>query len=76
MYRNASHNALYTAARRHQGQLFADDVAALKIIEGLCDGLSAEQIRLSTGLSKTEYDSARRRMRRTVLREGLTCEPK
>jgi DNA-directed RNA polymerase specialized sigma24 family protein len=56
--------------------LFADDPAALKVIDGFCDGLSAEQIRLSTGLSRTDYDSTRRRMRRTVLREGLTCEPK
>jgi DNA-directed RNA polymerase specialized sigma24 family protein len=56
--------------------LFSDDSAVLKIIDGLGDGLTAEQIRLSTGLSKTDYDSARRRMRRRVLREGLTCEPK
>jgi len=57
-------------------QLFSDDPAALKIIDGLGDGLTAEQIRLSTGLSTTDYDSARRRMRRRVLREGLTCEPR
>jgi RNA polymerase sigma-70 factor (ECF subfamily) len=56
--------------------LFADDPAALQVIDGLSNGLSAEQIRLSRGLSKTDYDSTRRRMRRTVLREGLTCEPK
>jgi DNA-directed RNA polymerase specialized sigma24 family protein len=56
--------------------LFADDRVALKIIEGLYEGLSAVQIRRSSGLSKTDYDSARRRMRRRVLREGLTCEPK
>ena len=56
--------------------LFADDPPALQVIDGLSNGLSAEQIRLSTGLSKTDYDSTRRRMRRTVLREGLTCEPK
>jgi len=56
--------------------LFADDAAALKIIDGLGQGLSAEQIRLSMGISKTDYDSARRRMRRRILREGLTCEPK
>jgi RNA polymerase sigma-70 factor (ECF subfamily) len=55
--------------------LFADDPQALTIIDGLAQGLSAERIRLSTGLSKTDYDSARRRMRRRVLREGLTCEP-
>lgn len=56
--------------------LFADDPAALQIIDGLSNGLSAEQIRLSTGLSRMDYDSTRRRMRRTVLREGLRCEPK
>lgn len=56
--------------------LFADDPAALQIIDGLSNGLSAEQIRLCAGLSKTDYDSTRRRMRRTVLREGLRCEPK
>jgi DNA-directed RNA polymerase specialized sigma24 family protein len=56
--------------------LFADDPAALTIIDGLGGGLTAEQIRVSTGLSKTAYDSARRRMRRRVLREGLTCEPR
>ena len=57
-------------------QLFADDPTALKIIDGLGAGLSADQIRHATGLSKTDYDSARRRMRRTLLREGLTCEPR
>jgi DNA-directed RNA polymerase specialized sigma24 family protein len=56
--------------------LFADDPAAQQIIDGLSNGLSAEQIRLSTGLSRMDYDSTRRRMRRTVLREGLRCEPK
>src|SRR5262249_33560478 len=56
--------------------LFLDDATALQIIDGLVQGLSAEQIRLSTGLSKTDYDSARKRMRRAILREGLTCEPK
>jgi RNA polymerase sigma-70 factor (ECF subfamily) len=55
--------------------LFADDPPALKIIDGLAEGLSAEEIRVSLRLSKTDYNSARRRMRRKVLREGLTCEP-
>ncbi len=57
-------------------ELFASDPTALQIIDGLGRGLSAEQIRRSTGLSKTDYDSARRRMRRKLLREGLTCEPR
>jgi DNA-directed RNA polymerase specialized sigma24 family protein len=54
-------------------QLFAGDPTILKIIEGLGEGLSAEQIRHAAGLSRTDYDSARRRMRRTLLRDGLTC---
>jgi len=57
-------------------RLFSDDETALQIIDGLAQGLSAEQIRVATGLSKTDYDSARKRMRRALLREGLTCEPK
>ena len=57
-------------------QLFAGDPTALRIIEGLGEGLSAEQIRRAAGLSRTDYDSARRRMRRTLLREGLTCRPR
>ena len=54
-------------------QLFADDPVALLIIDGLAEGLAAEQIRARHGISRTEYDSARRRMRRCLLREGLTC---
>lgn len=54
-------------------KLFAGDRAVLLIINGLGDGLSGEQIRMATGISKTDYDSARKRMRRTLLREGLTC---
>jgi DNA-directed RNA polymerase specialized sigma24 family protein len=54
--------------------LFAGDVVALRIIAGLAEGHSAAQIRDAAGISKTDYDSGRRRMRRALLREGLTCE--
>jgi RNA polymerase sigma-70 factor (ECF subfamily) len=57
-------------------RLFAGDPLSLKIIAGLSEGRSAEEIRAATGMSRTDYDSTRRRMRRTLLREGLTCEPK
>jgi DNA-directed RNA polymerase specialized sigma24 family protein len=57
-------------------RLFADDHVVLKIIAALGQGLSAEQISIAMGISKIDYESARRRMRRTLLREGLTCEPK
>jgi hypothetical protein len=53
-------------------RLFADDALALQIIAGLSEGLSAEQIRRARDISKTDYDSARKRMRRILLREGLT----
>jgi RNA polymerase sigma-70 factor (ECF subfamily) len=56
-------------------RLFADDVIALDIIAGIGKGLSAEQIRAAAGLSKSDYDSARKRIRRTLLREGLTHAP-
>ena len=54
------------------GILFALDPVALQIIAGLGDGLTAEEIRRTLGLSKTDYDSARRRMRRALIRAGLT----
>lgn len=54
-------------------QLFADDATALLIIDGLAEGLAAEQIRARHNISRTDYDSARKRMRRCLIREGLTC---
>ncbi len=56
-------------------RLFCSDETALQIINGLAEGLSAEQIRASVGISKLQYDSTRRRMRRVLLREGLTSCP-
>jgi RNA polymerase sigma-70 factor (ECF subfamily) len=56
--------------------LFAADTTALRILEGLAQGLTAEEIRLASGLTETDYASARKRMRRVLLREGLTCAPK
>lgn len=52
-------------------RLFSDDPRAQQIIEGLFEGWSPEQIRARFDMSKTEYDSTRRRMRRALLREGL-----
>lgn len=52
-------------------QLFADDHRARQVIEGLFEGYSPEQICARYGMSTTEYDSTRKRMRRAVLREGL-----
>ena len=52
-------------------RLFASDEAALKVITGLISGMAAEDIRRHYGLTAVEYDTARRRMRRTMLRHGL-----
>lgn len=57
-------------------RLFADDPVVLGIIDALGEGLAAQQIRARLALTATEYDSARKRLRRCLLREGLTCEPK
>lgn len=56
-------------------RLFADDPAALAVILGLSQGLSAEEIRQRAGLSTTEYESTRKRMRRALLRHGLKGSP-
>ncbi len=52
-------------------RLFASDTVALKVIAGLANGLGAEEIQRHYGLGAVEYDTARRRMRRALLRHGL-----
>jgi DNA-directed RNA polymerase specialized sigma24 family protein len=52
-------------------QVFAGDHAALKIIAGLANGLTAVQIRETYSMSEREYDTTRKRMRRALLRCGL-----
>ncbi len=56
-------------------QLFCDDTMALQIVAGLGEGLSAEEICAAYRISRTDYDSARKRMRRKMLREGLRWSP-
>ena len=52
-------------------RLFASDEAALKVITGLVSGMAAEDIRRHYDLTAVEYDTTRRRIRRTMLRHGL-----
>jgi DNA-directed RNA polymerase specialized sigma24 family protein len=54
-------------------KLFAEDAVALGLIRCLAEGRSPAQICSALKLSKTDYDSARKRLRRTLLKEGLTC---
>jgi DNA-directed RNA polymerase specialized sigma24 family protein len=51
--------------------LFGHDEIVMKILVGLAEGMSALEIRRVHGLTETEYDTARRRMRRALLRHGL-----
>jgi DNA-directed RNA polymerase specialized sigma24 family protein len=57
-------------------RLFAEDAAALQILDGLAQGHSPEEICRVAELSATAYASARKRIRRLLLREGLTCTPR
>jgi DNA-directed RNA polymerase specialized sigma24 family protein len=52
-------------------QLFAGDLAASQILAGLAAGLPAKEIRETYGLSETDYDSTRKRMRRLLIRQGI-----
>lgn len=51
--------------------LFADDPQAHQLIAGLAEGRSPDEICRHNNLSKTDYDSTRKRIRRVLLREGL-----
>lgn len=46
--------------------LFDDDPAAKDIVEGTMEGMTAEDLRELTGLSKTAYDSKRKLIRRRI----------
>ena len=50
---------------------FAEDETVLRIMAGLAEGLSAREIRRRHDMTQTEYDTARKRLRRAVLRGGL-----
>jgi DNA-directed RNA polymerase specialized sigma24 family protein len=47
---------------------FASDLPVLRIIEGLACGRSAVEIRVLHQMSETEYDTARKRLRRALLK--------
>ena len=53
-------------------RLFASDATALKVIDGLISGMAAEEICCHYDMTAVEYDTTRRRIRRTMLRHGLT----
>jgi DNA-directed RNA polymerase specialized sigma24 family protein len=55
-------------------QLFADDETALQLIAGLYEGSTPEEICMAHGISKVDYDSTRRRIRRALVRAGLRSQ--
>jgi DNA-directed RNA polymerase specialized sigma24 family protein len=57
-------------------RLFSGDTAVLQILNGLASGLSPDEIRRASGMTKTEYDSTRKRMRRALLRDALAWRPR
>jgi DNA-directed RNA polymerase specialized sigma24 family protein len=52
-------------------RLFADDPRALCVLASLAEGQSPEEICAENQLSKTDYESTRKRIRRVLIREGL-----
>lgn len=47
-------------------EFFQNDTIISLIIEGLCDGMSGPEIQRDLDISNTEYETAKRRMRRKV----------
>ena len=68
---NPERRAMAMQAIEAMTQIFSDDVQAQQIIAGLFDGRSPEETCTAYSMSKTDYDSTRRRMRRTLVRAGL-----
>ena len=57
-------------------RLFHNDPTASAINDDIAEGLTADEIRSAARLTGTDYASARKRIRRRLLQEGLTCAPK
>ena len=53
-------------------RLFAGDPQVLKIIAGMAEGLTASETCRLYEMTEQDYDTARKRMRRALLRRGLT----
>jgi RNA polymerase sigma-70 factor (ECF subfamily) len=68
---NPERRAIATQAMESMRQVFSDDVQAQRIVAGLFDGLTPDETCVTYGMSKTDYDSTRRRMRRALVRAGL-----
>lgn len=63
----ASHTELYAVLARLESH-FENDQEAYSVVWGLLDGSDPEEIRQRVGMSDTEYQTARRRVRRAIER--------
>jgi DNA-directed RNA polymerase specialized sigma24 family protein len=72
--KSPSHERVVAAAQSLAviDRLFAGDPQAQKVIAGLAEGLTPPEICKRYGMSEREYDTTRKRMRRALLRRGLT----
>ena len=52
-------------------KLFEDELQARQIITGLYEGWTPEETCATYAISKTDYDSTRKRMRHAFVRAGL-----
>jgi hypothetical protein len=50
--------------------MFADDFVAQKIVLGMIQGARGEELQLSSGLGKVEYESKRKKIRRRIEQLG------
>jgi RNA polymerase sigma-70 factor (ECF subfamily) len=57
-------------------KLFENDLQAMQILSALYEGWTPEETCARYAMSKTDYDSTRRRIRRALIRVGLrTLQP-
>lgn len=68
---NPERRAIAIQEMERIGELFADDAQARQIVAGLYEGWTPEEICTAHDMSKTDYDSTRRRIRRALVRAGL-----
>lgn len=54
--------------------LFKDDLEALAILNGLAEGLTPDEIQIKGDMSRIQYASSQKRIRRKLSREYLTKE--
>lgn len=55
---------------------FSDDQEAQDVLSGLAEGLTPDEVCASSGMTRTQYESAQKRIRRRLARSQRDAEPK